>query len=1150
MSHLVDEVRRNLVDKEIVTGTNEDPASDHVPVVSQSNPIIFQPSELNGNSDGLSNSNNQCPIKRRKIVVICWNIRGLYFDTIRSKEKMNIILNLVKELKTDIILLQEIHFERDDDGWLKSCNPQFVWFTSGGSGRSQGVAVGIRIKALQGSKVEVCSRDKGGRWIIVKAQIWGSSTIIGSIYVPSFIKELTMDSIANSFTGHNADEVIFGGDFNIDSRKEEVTDLLNWGERVNLTLVGNPQLTFGGMSTIDHLFISEDLAKRSLVLDTRVGNGLDHSILTLSISDNEDGKVNFPFPRIDPSACSSPALHNEILLKIGEFQEGNNPLTYLKEFGRVAADLVINNRRIINNDRDQKVLCVLVSLLGTNGPDEVSKDHCEIPEVKELFELYIKYNPPTAKMKRRKWKALVRQSIRDFRFNHGVKISHLFPPKIKLRKHFKSTASIADDDGKLIDDRDAAEKHKGEFWKDIFTNERDYDKRALNYLIKDHKKLNRAGEKIYKVNMELLEEIFQSLCDLSPGWDGIPFALFISSFIMLKRVWVILIEGLANGSITADDEFGNTLVALIPKLEGTIYPKDFRPIAITSVIYRLIMKYFAKELSLTIEPIISSPQRALLKGRTISSAVRHVIDLFYSKLHRKEKVILLKTDFYKAFDYVNRAALLHVLEQFELPIHLRRIAAIALSNNRVRILGQSTSPTEFDAITGVRQGCPISPLLYLIIVDLLVYKLVDVKGVIGLGCYADDNGIVLNRKGALRDVMAVIKLYEKATGVLINVGKCEFLANFQFTIPMVWKGLKNVSFFKYLGVPVGCNITQEIIWSEILAKIKRTSISIKQTQCSFAEKIALVNTRLIPLCQYVRSFYLMDGFIAAKIWASIRNCIGVKGAVSNLGLIKGPLSLNPAIRDPYLANVAALASSPPRTMNVNNISPYSTLHHRNMAILVIKKGLEKYENSDYLINKLTSADLYMELVQKVGRRRLPAIIYNSIAGSSSFTVPVHLLSKIGADNGRAAGLMCRNLELSRNSLIKNSFILLIHKAWPTSSKLLHIGVNKSSSCCFCGSSDSSHLHLIRDCPVISWVYHESSRNSSWPKNVNDLMLCWKNLSRKEVNIRLTIIHCLYTGIALGKNFTDMICSIAEELDKREKDPLPIVKDSKSVSKTP
>jgi hypothetical protein len=140
----------------------------------------------------------------------------------------------------------------------------------------------------------------------------------------------------------------------------------------------------------------------------------------------------------------------------------------------------------------------------------------------------------------------------------------------------------------------------------------------------------------------------------APGPDGL-------HAIFYKRYWSLVGEELTDevlvaiNSGTVPDDWNNTTVVLIPKVENPEMVTQYRPISLCNVIYKVISKVLAARLKTILPEIISPNQSAFVPGRLITNNVLVAFESYHTIKKKKEGkygACAIKLDMHKAYDRV------------------------------------------------------------------------------------------------------------------------------------------------------------------------------------------------------------------------------------------------------------------------------------------------------------------------------------------------------------------------------------------------------------------------------------------------------------------------------------------------------------------
>ena len=338
----------------------------------------------------------------------------------------------------------------------------------------------------------------------------------------------------------------------------------------------------------------------------------------------------------------------------------------------------------------------------------------------------------------------------------------------------------------------------------------------------------------------------------------------------------------------------SNLLILIPKVPGADRLDNYRPIALTNFQFKIITKILSDRLGTIAAKILSTPQRGFILGRSIQDCIM-ITSEAVNMLHKRTygNNLAMKIDIRKAFDTINWKFLIHVLKCFGFNQVFCDWIITILHSAKLSININGKAVGFFTCTRGVRQGDPLSPLLFCIAEEVLSRGIEDLvlKGrltqiratrslTIPSHClYADD--ILIFCKGTVANVKNVLHLFEgygNYSGQIVNAQKSKFYSSSIplsriYTIGSLTGFSQGCIPFSYLGIPLFKGKPKAIHLRPVVDKIKFKLNSWKGRLLTFMGRVQLVNVVICSMLTYSFHVYKWPSSLLSEVAKAMRNFI-------------------------------------------------------------------------------------------------------------------------------------------------------------------------------------------------------------------------------------------------------------------------------------
>jgi ribonuclease HI/exonuclease III len=825
-----------------------------------------------------------------------WNCRGL-----GSKKKEEALRDLIKSTRTDVLLIQETKMSQQDSiQTLKN-----AWKNSQGVADNARGASGGLCTMWNATKFDLLLTELRMHWTCTQLlhKDSGHSVSLFNIYVPQHIdeKRLCWQSLQEFLSEKDLENIVIGGDLNVtlsaeekrggsivrDPAREWVEDLISTWDLMDIKPTRGRYTWTNKRTGPGHIAARLD---RFLV---------QSSFLTLGLSTSSG---------ILPNSTSD---HKPIMLEIKkDLNQGPIPFRFNsswlqdKDFRSIVAKVWTTKiRGSAFHVWEEKLKCLKTELKSwaKSKPNPITErlesqrklEHHQLElEGKEITNQdIIKEEQLQTQWHKhcREEENYWRQKSRSLWLQEGDKNTTFFHKQAEARKLFKAVTQIQVHNVTVSDPEDI-QMAAFDTFKSLYT-----DPGTVN--IDPHAHPLSTVPTLIKddVNCKLLEEVTQQEIkealdqmhpDKAPGPDGFTARFYQHCWEIIKSDLTKMIKK-SQVSHKLGGGTNSAFLALIPKEKGALTFSRFRPISLCNTSYKILAKVIANRLKNILPNIVPENQGGFIKGRQIADNIVLVQEALHTSLGKKDKGMIIKLDLANAFDRVNHNFLFAVMKKFGFDESFVNWIRACINSPWIAPMVNGRATRFFKASRGLRQGCPLSPLLYAIQAAVLSYQLEharttsNLKGLqiahgvkeINHAQFADDT-LLLGGASSLvaKKFKDELDAYTSVSGSEISLGKSKIyswnITPFEIrSISRIlgMEGLTNWDSFTYLGVPISKTNPKATHWNQLLEKLKNRIASWGANWLNLAGRIVLLKSVLASVPIYRNSLLLAPGSVVTKL---------------------------------------------------------------------------------------------------------------------------------------------------------------------------------------------------------------------------------------------------------------------------------------------
>ena len=262
----------------------------------------------------------------------------------------------------------------------------------------------------------------------------------------------------------------------------------------------------------------------------------------------------------------------------------------------------------------------------------------------------------------------------------------------------------------------------------------------------------------------------------------------------------------------------------VPKKGDLTLVTNYRGISLLPIAAKIYNKLILNRLLPKVEPLLRKNQNGFRAGRSTLSQILALRRIIEEITNCNKEAVFIFVDFSKAFDSIDRSKMFEILGLYGIPQPIIEAIRVLYSNTSSTILTPDGETEPIDILAGILQGDTLAPFLFILVLDYVLRKSLDVNNSNGLQLhpskssrhpavhltdadFADDLALISNSIEQAQKLLNALESAANCVGLYLNDSKTEYMhypssnSSIDKLIIKTVNGyiLKRVNDYKYLG---------------------------------------------------------------------------------------------------------------------------------------------------------------------------------------------------------------------------------------------------------------------------------------------------------------------------------------------------------------